>query len=218
MALGSTQPLTDMTLRKIPGGKGRPAPKTDNFTAFCQPTISKMLEPRRLTTLWIFKACYRIALLFYLTWFNIKILGILITDRSYGFLMILTIKSDNFPKYYNRFVSVNETWSDMLVVRSEFLNNISLYCWRTSWWRPVLVEICEAPFTCFYIKLVRTDGITVQSSKQCGGQRWFLLFIGLTQGGHVCYLVWVRNLGSHAMWQTQTECVSKQNVGQHIWK
>jgi hypothetical protein len=33
MNLGSTQPLTEMSTRKIPGGKGRPARKADNLTA-----------------------------------------------------------------------------------------------------------------------------------------------------------------------------------------
>jgi hypothetical protein len=43
MALGSTQSLTDMSTRNLPGGKGRPARKGDNLTANC--------EPQRLTTL-----------------------------------------------------------------------------------------------------------------------------------------------------------------------
>jgi hypothetical protein len=33
MALGSTQPLTEMSTRNLPGGKGRLARKADNFTA-----------------------------------------------------------------------------------------------------------------------------------------------------------------------------------------
>jgi hypothetical protein len=59
MALGSTQPLTEMSTRNFPGGKGRPAHKADNFTAICEPTVWKMWGPRRLTTLWTFTACYR---------------------------------------------------------------------------------------------------------------------------------------------------------------
>jgi hypothetical protein len=38
MALGSTQPLTEMitgNLEKKPGGKGRPARKADNLAAIC---------------------------------------------------------------------------------------------------------------------------------------------------------------------------------------
>jgi hypothetical protein len=38
MALGSTQPLTEMSTRKIPGGKRRPAPKAD-LTAICEPIV-----------------------------------------------------------------------------------------------------------------------------------------------------------------------------------
>jgi hypothetical protein len=37
MTLGSTQPLTDMSTRNIPGGEERPEPKADNFTAICEP-------------------------------------------------------------------------------------------------------------------------------------------------------------------------------------
>jgi hypothetical protein len=36
MALGSTQPLTEMSTRNLLGGKGRPARGTDNLTAICE--------------------------------------------------------------------------------------------------------------------------------------------------------------------------------------
>jgi hypothetical protein len=39
MALGSTQPLTEMSTRNLPGGKGRPALKADNLTAICEPAV-----------------------------------------------------------------------------------------------------------------------------------------------------------------------------------
>jgi hypothetical protein len=39
MALGSTQPLTEMSIRNLSGGKGRPAHKADNLTAICEPTV-----------------------------------------------------------------------------------------------------------------------------------------------------------------------------------
>jgi hypothetical protein len=39
MALESTQPLTEMSTRNIPGGKGRPARKADKFTAICEPIV-----------------------------------------------------------------------------------------------------------------------------------------------------------------------------------
>jgi hypothetical protein len=48
MALGSTQPLTEMSTRSLPGGKGRPARKVDNLTAICELTVYKMCETRRL--------------------------------------------------------------------------------------------------------------------------------------------------------------------------
>jgi hypothetical protein len=39
MALGSTQTLTEMSTRNIPGGKGRPAREADNLTAICEPIV-----------------------------------------------------------------------------------------------------------------------------------------------------------------------------------
>jgi hypothetical protein len=39
MALGSTQPLTEMSIRNLPEGKGRPARQADNLTAVCEPII-----------------------------------------------------------------------------------------------------------------------------------------------------------------------------------
>jgi hypothetical protein len=39
MALESTQPLTEMSTRNLPGGKGRPARKGDNLTAICEPIV-----------------------------------------------------------------------------------------------------------------------------------------------------------------------------------
>jgi hypothetical protein len=51
MALGSTRPLTEMSTRNLPGGKGRPECKADSLTAICEPIVWKMWEPRRLTNL-----------------------------------------------------------------------------------------------------------------------------------------------------------------------
>jgi hypothetical protein len=39
MALGSTQPLTEMSTRNLPGGKERPARKADKLTAVCEHTV-----------------------------------------------------------------------------------------------------------------------------------------------------------------------------------
>jgi hypothetical protein len=39
MALGSTQPLTEMSTRNHPGGKGWPVRGADNLTAICEPIV-----------------------------------------------------------------------------------------------------------------------------------------------------------------------------------
>jgi hypothetical protein len=39
MELGSTKPLTEMSIKNLPGGKGRPARKDDNVTAICEPSV-----------------------------------------------------------------------------------------------------------------------------------------------------------------------------------
>jgi hypothetical protein len=59
MALGTTQPLTEMSTRNLTGGKRRPALKADNLTPICEPIVQKMWEPRRLTTLWASTASYK---------------------------------------------------------------------------------------------------------------------------------------------------------------
>jgi hypothetical protein len=56
---GSTQPLTEMSTRNLPAGKGWPVRKADNLTAICEPIVWKMWEPRRLTTLRASAACLR---------------------------------------------------------------------------------------------------------------------------------------------------------------
>jgi hypothetical protein len=39
MALGSTQPLTEMSTRHLPGGKEQPAHEADNLTTICEPIV-----------------------------------------------------------------------------------------------------------------------------------------------------------------------------------
>jgi hypothetical protein len=39
LALGSTQPPTEMSTRNLPGGKGRPAREADNLLAICEPIV-----------------------------------------------------------------------------------------------------------------------------------------------------------------------------------
>jgi hypothetical protein len=42
MALGSTQPLTEMSATNLPVGKERPERKSDNLAAICESTVYKM--------------------------------------------------------------------------------------------------------------------------------------------------------------------------------
>jgi hypothetical protein len=39
MVLGSTQPITETSTRNLPGDKGMPARKADNFAAICEPIV-----------------------------------------------------------------------------------------------------------------------------------------------------------------------------------
>jgi hypothetical protein len=39
MLLESTQPLTEMITRDLPGGKGRPAYNAENPTLICEPIV-----------------------------------------------------------------------------------------------------------------------------------------------------------------------------------
>jgi hypothetical protein len=59
MALGSTQPLTEISTRNLPGCKGQLAHNGDNLTTICELIVSKKWEPQRLTTLRAYMACYR---------------------------------------------------------------------------------------------------------------------------------------------------------------
>jgi hypothetical protein len=59
MALGTTQPLTEMSTRNFPVGKRRAALKAEDLTAICEPIFWKMWELRRLTNLGASTASYR---------------------------------------------------------------------------------------------------------------------------------------------------------------
>jgi hypothetical protein len=48
MALGSTQPLTEMSTKNLPGGKGRPAREADHLTAICEMEASTPHNPMAL--------------------------------------------------------------------------------------------------------------------------------------------------------------------------
>jgi hypothetical protein len=66
MALRLTEPLTEMSARHLPGGKGQPACKADNLTAICEPAVWTMWEPQCITFRWASMACYRDSFTFYL--------------------------------------------------------------------------------------------------------------------------------------------------------
>jgi hypothetical protein len=70
MAIVLTQPRTEMCTRNLPGSKRRPARKTDNLTAICGPIVQKMLQSRRLTTLWAYTACYRDSFTFFTSFYG----------------------------------------------------------------------------------------------------------------------------------------------------
>jgi hypothetical protein len=42
MALGSTQPLTELSTRNLPGCKGQPVQKADNLTNICEPIVENV--------------------------------------------------------------------------------------------------------------------------------------------------------------------------------
>jgi hypothetical protein len=59
MTLGSTQPLTEMGTRNLPGGKGRPARKADNLTSICEPPqpVTKIALPTHIHEHRVFVRC-----------------------------------------------------------------------------------------------------------------------------------------------------------------
>jgi hypothetical protein len=55
MTLWSTQTVTEMSTRNLPGSKRRPVRKANNRTAISEPLVT-----------WVFMACYRNSFAFYL--------------------------------------------------------------------------------------------------------------------------------------------------------
>jgi hypothetical protein len=64
MALGLTQPPTEMTTRNLPGGKGRPVHKAD-LTAVCELICLEKCGSLDISTLWASTACYRDSFTFF---------------------------------------------------------------------------------------------------------------------------------------------------------
>jgi hypothetical protein len=88
MALGSTQPLTEMSTRNIPGGEGRPARKADNLTVIYEPIVYKMWEPQHLTALWVSTARYKDTFTFYVIGFSLKFLDPFLKRQVFGYVFI----------------------------------------------------------------------------------------------------------------------------------
>jgi hypothetical protein len=55
----SSQPLSEMRTRDLPGSKGRPTLKIHNLTAICEPIVQKMWECPRFTNPWASISCYK---------------------------------------------------------------------------------------------------------------------------------------------------------------
>jgi hypothetical protein len=89
MALQSTQPLSEMSTRNLPGGGGkeRLARKVDNFTAISEPIVYIMWDPQRLTNLWTSMACYRNSFTFTFT------MSPSVLDLSVGGSVVFTVWS-----------------------------------------------------------------------------------------------------------------------------
>jgi hypothetical protein len=54
-----------MSTGNLSVGNGQPARKANNLTAICEPIVQKMWEPRRLTTLGAYAACYGDSFIFF---------------------------------------------------------------------------------------------------------------------------------------------------------
>jgi hypothetical protein len=65
MALGSTQPLTEMSTRNLSECKKRPGHRADNLAAICEPNALKLWDPRPLAHLRVSTACTWMILPFY---------------------------------------------------------------------------------------------------------------------------------------------------------
>jgi hypothetical protein len=66
--------LCPWSTRNLPGGKGWPERRADNLTSICESIVYKKWEPRRLTTISAFTACYRDNFTFFI-WIIYRRLG-----------------------------------------------------------------------------------------------------------------------------------------------
>jgi hypothetical protein len=57
--LGLIQPLTEICIRYLPGGKTRLQQKAYDLIAICEAIVYVVCDPRCVTTLWTSTACFR---------------------------------------------------------------------------------------------------------------------------------------------------------------
>jgi hypothetical protein len=81
MALGSTRPLTEMSTRNLPGGKGRPARKADNLTSAST-------------------ACYKDSFTFFLLKLYTDVSTNIFTTALRRNLIFLPERRSNYKKFY----------------------------------------------------------------------------------------------------------------------
>jgi hypothetical protein len=91
MALGSTQPLTEMSTRNFPGGKKRPALRADNLAAIYEPNVWKCANlnlprpygpPRPVTGINLLYLCYTEIHCCSLWWFRLSLFFYLLFERG----------------------------------------------------------------------------------------------------------------------------------------
>jgi hypothetical protein len=136
MALGSSQPLTEMSTRNLTGGKWLPVLKANNLTDICKPIVWTMWEPRRLTTPWGSMACYRdnsTFLTLYLVLFN--------KGMCRRYLVVLYKTLCRYFPYFRPYSF--QFRSDQLVTRMRGMSVYYLLCDRYGrWWRHFTAWSC----------------------------------------------------------------------------
>jgi hypothetical protein len=99
----------NLCTRNLPGGKVRPAREADNLTAICEPIVQKMLEPRRLTTLWAFTTCYRDSFTFFFTRHDLNSLVFLsFTERTEQTCIVFTEEEKRRQAKITRLLQLNQ--------------------------------------------------------------------------------------------------------------
>jgi hypothetical protein len=91
VAPGSIQPLTEMSTRNLPAGKGRPPLKAD-LTAICEPIVSQPYGPSRPVT------GRALPLLLLLLLFVIQVFSSIYNNYITGCIKILDVRKDSLTE------------------------------------------------------------------------------------------------------------------------